>query len=68
MTYKIKMVSTRTGRVGWVRSDGTPSDYESEAGRFDHDAANAVIAEYTEHLTRVVKRCANTFTLIEVAQ
>lgn len=63
---KIKMTSTRSGRVGWIRPDGTPSDYEGDAGRFDVVAANAVIEEYTATLVRVVGRCANTFTLVEV--
>lgn len=63
---EIKMTSTRSGRVAWLRADGTPSDHRSEAGRFDRDAALEVIAEYKEQLTRVVGRCANTFDLVEI--
>lgn len=66
MKVKIKMTSTRTGKVGWIRDDGTPSDYESEAGRFDCRLADLLIADYTATLVRVVGRCANTFTLVSV--
>ncbi len=61
---KIKMTSTRSGTVGWIRSDGTPSNHESEAGYFTPDAAQATIDEYTENLVRVVGRCANRFELV----
>lgn len=66
MRVKIRMTSTRSGRVAWVRGDGTPTDHETEAGRFDRAAAEAVVAEYTETLVCVVGRCANTFDLVEV--
>jgi hypothetical protein len=61
---KIKMTSTRSGKVGWIRSDGTPSDHESEAGFFTPGEAQATIAEYTENLVRVVGRCANRFEML----
>lgn len=63
--FEIKMTSTRSGRVAWLRADGTPSDHRSEAGRFQGSAALDTIAEYQQQLTRVVGRCANTFTMIE---
>lgn len=61
------MVSTRSGRIGWIRADGTPSDYQSEAGRFTAEAAQAVIDDYTATLVRVVGRCANRFELVAVS-
>lgn len=61
---KIKMTSTRTGKVGWIRPDGTPSDYESEAGAFSPEAAQDVIDEYTANLVRVVGRNANRFEML----
>lgn len=64
--HTIKMTSTRTGDVAWIREDGTPSKYESEAGRFTEEEADMVIAEYRQTLERVVGRCANRFALIEV--
>lgn len=63
--YKIKMISTRSGSIAWIREDGTPSNYEGEAGRFTQDEADACIADYRDTLVRVVGRCANNFTLIE---
>ena len=65
-TVKIKMTSTRSGNVGWIRSDGTPSNYESEAGHFTPEQAQATIDEYTENLVRVVGRCANRFDMVPV--
>jgi hypothetical protein len=63
---KIKMVSKRSGNVAWIRDDGTPSNYEGEAGHFDGRLANLQIKDYRETLERVVGRCAWNFTLIPV--
>lgn len=63
---KIKMTSTRSGNVGWVRADGTPSNHEGDAGYFTPAEAEATIAEYTENLVRTVGRCANRFEMIPV--
>ncbi len=64
MKVKIKMVSTRSGNVAWIREDGTPSSYEGEAGLFTADEAGACIRDYTDTLVRVVGRCANNFELV----
>ena len=63
--HKIRMTSTRSGRVAWIRQDGTPSEYETEAGHFHRSEAEAVILDYRNTLIRVVGRCANTFDMIE---
>lgn len=61
----IKMTSRRTGKVAWLRKDGTPSDYRSEAGYFSDDEANTMIDDYESTLIRVTGTCHMTFQVLD---
>ncbi len=48
----IKLVSTRSGAVSYLRDDGTPTNYRGEAGRYTTAAAQAMIDEAKRHMPR----------------
>lgn len=62
--FRVKLTSKRTGRVGWIRPDGTPTDHESEAGCFTRDRAEFWISDIETFYTRTVGRCAYKFEVL----
>ncbi len=56
--FIVKIISKRTGSVGWLSSEATPRDHKTEAGRFaTRELAQAAFDEFCESIRRVTGHC-----------
>lgn len=60
----VKITSQRSGVIGWLRPDGTPSAFKSEAGLFTLEEAAAQCASFRDDLVKTVGVCRWTLDIL----
>lgn len=62
---RVKLTSQRTGTVGWLRKDATPTEHITEAAESLTAAqAESMVSEYKATLLGVTGRCRWTFEIV----
>ena len=57
-SFRVKIKSSRTGKIGWLDRGAVPRDHKSEAHVFGSlEAATKAFDEYADSLRRVTGHC-----------